>query len=126
MPPARREARPRRLVLVVTLTVRRGKLAMFRAFERKAAAVMARHGGAIERSVVVAAAGPGDHLRELHIVTFPDQAALAAYRNDAALQAVAHLREASVVDTQVLVGEDGPDYRVRGATSTRARQSPRS
>ena len=126
MRPARREARPPRLVLVVILTVRRAKLAAFRAFERKAAAVMARHGGAIERSVVVGAAGPGGHLREVHIVTFPDQAALAAYRNDAALRAVAHLREASVVETQVLVGEDGPDYGVHGTTPTRARRSPRT
>jgi hypothetical protein len=111
---------------VVTLTVRRAQLAAFRAFERRAAAVMARHGGAIERSVVVAAARPGGHLRELHVVTFPNQAALAAYRSDAALQAVAHLREASVVKTQVLVGEDGPDYRVRGAIPARIRRSPRS
>jgi hypothetical protein len=45
-----------------------------------------------------------------HVVTFPDEAAYHAYRADARLAALAHLRTASVVHTEVLAGEDGPRY----------------
>lgn len=98
------------MTLVVILTVRREAAEAFAAHEREAARVMARHGGAIERTVVV----PGDDpavFREVHVVTFPDDAALTAYRADPAMAAVAHLRAASVIATEVLVGHDGPSDR---------------
>jgi hypothetical protein len=98
------------MTLVVILTVRSEAVERFRAFERRAAAVMARHGGAIERTVVVPPARPGDCLREVHVVTFPGEAAFAAYRSDRELREIAPLRDESVVGTEVLVGEDGPDY----------------
>lgn len=98
------------MTLVVILTVRSEALDMFRAFEAKAAVVMARYGGAIERTVVIPSEGAGDLLKEVHIVTFPDERALSAYQADARLQEVAHLRAASVVRTEVLIGEDGPVY----------------
>jgi len=41
-------------------------------------------------------------------VTFPSAAAFAAYRGDERLRELARLRGASVVHTEVLVGEDGP------------------
>jgi hypothetical protein len=97
------------LTLVVILTVRKDALGTFRAFEHRAAAVMATHGGRIERTVVAAADAP-DLVREVHVVTFPDELAFRAYRGDARLAEVAHLREASVVHTELLVGEDGPHY----------------
>jgi uncharacterized protein (DUF1330 family) len=97
------------MTLVAILTVRKDALGAFRAFEQRAAAVMASHGGRIERTVVAAAAAP-DLVREVHVVTFPDERAFRAYRDDARLAAVAHLREASVVHTELLVGEDGPRY----------------
>lgn len=106
------------MTLVVILTVRREAIDQFRAFERKAAAVMAKHGGAIERTVVVGPANgkpmiesPVDQLTEVHIVTFPSDAALRAYQNDGDLKAIAYLRDQSVVDSTILIGEDGPDYR---------------
>lgn len=49
-------------------------------------------------------------MKEVHIVTFPSEQALSAYRRDTELQQVAQLREASVVKTEILKGEDGPDY----------------
>jgi hypothetical protein len=97
------------MTLVAILTVRMAELAKFRAFERRAARVMASHGGRIERTVVVAPAG-AELIKEIHIVTFPDAAAFQAYRADARLGELARLREESVVDTEVLVGEAGPDY----------------
>ena len=97
------------MTLVVTLAVRLDALDAFRAFERGAAALMARHGGRIERTVTGAADDTGV-LTEVHIVTFPHAEALAAYRADPGLRDIAHLREAAVVRTDILVGEDGPDY----------------
>ena len=98
------------MTLVVTLTVRRDRLDDFRAFERRAAAVMAAHGGRIERTVVGPAEGRPELLVEVHVVTFPDQAAFAAYRADPRLREVAHLRDGSVVQTAMFTGEAGPDY----------------
>ncbi|HEU4533427.1 MAG TPA: DUF1330 domain-containing protein [Polyangiaceae bacterium] len=98
------------MTLVVILTVRRAALEAFRSFERQAAAVMARHGGAIERSVVLTPPEGAETLREVHIVTFPSAEAFAAYREDPALAPLAPLRTASVVNTEVWAGEDGPTY----------------
>ena len=98
------------MTLVVILTVRKEAIDKFRAFEKKAATVMAKYGGAIERTVVVAPAGKEDLLKEIHIVTFPDEQAFLAYRQDEELQDVASLRAESVVHTELMIGQDGPDY----------------
>jgi uncharacterized protein (DUF1330 family) len=97
------------VTIVAILTVRRGELEKFRAFERHAAAVMAAHGGRIERTVVVAGDSP-ELLKEIHVVTFPEERAYRAYQQDPRRAELAHLRAAAVVSTEVLVGEDGPDY----------------
>ena len=98
------------MTLVVILTVRSEAVDKFRIFEQQAARVMAKHGGAIERTVVIAPARPGEVLKEIHIVTFPNAQALGAYREDSDLKQVAHLRDEAVVQTEMFVGEDGPDY----------------
>jgi uncharacterized protein (DUF1330 family) len=98
------------MTLVVILTVRREALEKFRAFERRAAAVMAKHGGAIERTVVITPQNAEDFVKEIHIVTFPDEQAFLAYRQDTDLTAVASLRAESVIHTELMIGEDGPDY----------------
>src|SRR5215475_3977790 len=98
------------MTLVVILTVRREALDKFRTFEQRAAAVMAKYGGAIERTVVINPQNTEDLLKEIHIVTFPDEQALLAYQQDADLKAVASLRVESVVHTELMIGEDGPDY----------------
>ena len=97
------------LTLVAILTVRRDHIAAFHRFEHAAAAIMARHGGAIERSVAVDEPS-AEHYREVHVVTFPDAASFAAYRADPALAALASLREQAIVATELLLGEDSPSY----------------
>ena len=94
------------LVLVATLTIIPGRRDAFEAYERQAAAIMARHGGAIERAVRI----PGDPEREVHVVHFPDAGAFAAYRADPALAALATLRASVIAATEVLVGAPGPRY----------------
>ncbi|MCB9564073.1 MAG: DUF1330 domain-containing protein [Kofleriaceae bacterium] len=100
------------MTVVAILTVRAAEAAGFRAYEREAARVMARHGGRIERTVVAPGGGDDATFREVHVVTFPDAAAFAAYRADPdpALAALAPRRAAAVIATELLVGADGPDY----------------
>jgi uncharacterized protein (DUF1330 family) len=98
-----------RLTLVAILTVRRDRIDAFHRFERSAALVMSRHGGAIERTVAVDDAS-AEHYREVHVVTFPDAASFSAYRVDPALAALADLRQQAIVATDLLVGHDGPTY----------------
>jgi hypothetical protein len=98
------------MTLVVILTVRKDAIETFRSFETHAAAVMATHGGRIERTVVVTLDTPAEVFKEIHIVTFPSEQAYRAYRTDARRGDLTHLREASVVATEVLLGEDGPRY----------------
>ena len=98
------------MTLVVILTVRPAFLEQFRAFERQAAGIMARYGGAIERTVVVPPAAAGALLQEIHLVTFPGPPAFDAYRQDPDLARLAPLRETAIVGTQILIGEEGPAY----------------
>ena len=101
------------MTLVAILTVRKASEDKFRAFESHAAAVMKLHGGRIERTIVVAPDGESDVFKEIHVITFPDMHAFAAYKKDARLGEMAHLRAEAVVNTEVLVGEDGPTYDAR-------------
>lgn len=96
------------MLLLVTLTVRRDELEAFRAFELDAARVMAAHGGRIERALLDDDGGPT--VRELHLVRFPDAAALSAYRDDPRTQAMAPQRARVVVATEVRPVVDGPGY----------------
>lgn len=98
------------MVLVVLITVRAHEIAKFRAYERQAALVMAKHGGELERCIEVPSESGDGTLREVHIVSFPDESAYQAYQVDPDLAPWRSLREASVISTQILKGSEGPDY----------------
>ena len=98
------------MTLVAILTVRKDAIEKFRAFEKHAAGVMKEHGGCIERTIVVAPEGLPDVIKEIHVLTFPDAEAFARYRNDKRLAELAHLRDESVIHTELLAGDDGPSY----------------
>ncbi len=98
------------MTLVAILTVRKSAADTFRAYEKRAAAVMARHGGRIERTVVVGGDSATELFKEIHVVTFPTEEAFAAYRNDERFRELARLRAEAVIHTELLVGEDGPSY----------------
>ena len=104
----------RQVVVLAILTVRKAALESFRAYERHAATVMAAHGGRIERSVVVTADTPPGTLKEIHLLAFPSEQAFRDYRSDSRLSEQRHLREQSVMHTEILIGEDGPDYGADG------------
>jgi uncharacterized protein (DUF1330 family) len=98
------------MILVATLMVRPGAENTFRDYERKAAAIMARHGARIERTVTLDPNGEDQFFREIHVVYFPGAQALDAYREDPDFKALAVLRESCIVATEIRYGENGPDY----------------
>jgi uncharacterized protein (DUF1330 family) len=99
------------MTLVAILTMRRQAEALFRDYETAAAAIMARHGGAIERVVSVSAPADDSTFVEIHLVTFPDAAAFEAYRNDPDLAALGEQRSRAIVATELFNGDDHPPYR---------------
>jgi uncharacterized protein (DUF1330 family) len=96
------------MVLVAILTVRKDAIEEFRAYETQAARIMKEHGGRIER--VIVAADTAETIKEIHVVTFPDDAAFKAYRQSPQLAGLAPLRDASIVGTDIHIGADGPAY----------------
>ncbi|MCC6293257.1 MAG: hypothetical protein IT164_11455 [Bryobacterales bacterium] len=102
-----------RLILVVTLEVRNEAAADFDRFETQAAAILSKRGGRIERVIrLEGSAAPGSFC-EVHLVSFPDEAAFNAYRSDPELLALKNLRERAILSTGIVRGQDVPIY---GAT----------
>jgi uncharacterized protein (DUF1330 family) len=97
------------IVIVATLGVRQEAVEQFRTYERMAARVMRRYGGDIARTVSLPSADPA-LIEELHLVTFPDAEAFAAYQRDPELAEAAPLRAAAIATTRVAIGTPGPDY----------------
>ena len=93
-----------RLVLVVSLWVKEENISAYEKFERRAEALMNNHGGRIER--VVRLERSADEPFEIHIVTFPDEQAFAAYRTDPETIALAPERERVIARTMLLRGHD--------------------
>jgi uncharacterized protein (DUF1330 family) len=98
-----------RVYVVATLTVRQGELSRFEEYERQALAIAAEHGGCLERAVRAEGAAGGGHV-EVHVLSFPDADALAAFRADTRLEALAIVREAVIAKTEVYIGVKGPAY----------------
>jgi len=98
------------VLIVAFLTVRRARVDEFHRFEAAAAKIMARHGGAIERTVLLDDAPDDETFRELHLVRFPDKDAFRAYRTDPELEALAAQRASAIVVTEIWTGTDGPTY----------------
>jgi len=99
------------LILVVSLWLRGDDVGAFEALERDASAVMARHGGRIDRAVRIdRASAPADAPFEIDLVRFPDRAALDAYRADPAVLALASRRDSVIARTVILGGHDEPPH----------------
>ena len=96
--------------MIAILTPHSGSMEVFREYETKAACILARYGGVIERTVVEEASRPGKPIREVHVITFPDLGAFHNYRADPDLASLADMRAASIVHTELLLGHEGPDY----------------
>jgi len=103
-----------RHIRLVSLWVHKGQEAAFDAFEREAARIMARHQGRIDTAVRLTpppGAGPADATPyEVHVVSFPDQAAFDAYTNDPATLALRERRARIISRTVVLAGREAGPY----------------
>ena len=99
-----------RLVLVVTLEVRRSAAAAFHTYETSASSIMATHGGRIERVIEIESDPGADTFREIHIVTFPGTESFDAYRRDPRITNLAPLRHGAIAHTQILRGRDAGLY----------------
>ena len=100
-----------RKILVVSLWLRDGAVAEFEAFERRVAKIQARHGGRVERAI--RATSPQANAAEpfeVHVVSFPDEASLAAYRADPETRALADERAAIIARTVIVEGVDAGGY----------------
>ena len=98
-------------LLVVSLFIHPGQEDAFRRFETAAARIMARHGGRIERVIRPTGSPTGDPLpHEIHLVAFPDDAHIAAYRADPDLAALAPLRQAAIARTIIVAGVEEEAY----------------
>jgi antibiotic biosynthesis monooxygenase (ABM) superfamily enzyme len=103
-----------RYVRVVHLWIHKGQEAAFEAFEREAARIMAAHKGRIDSAVRLApppGAPPNDATPyELHIVSFPDEAAFQAYSNDPATLALREKRSKIIARTVLMAGREAGPY----------------
>lgn len=109
--PGSLDAHVGRYWLVVHLWVRPGQEAAFLAFERRASAVMAQYGGRIEQAVRIrTASAMDDPPSEIHLVSFPDAAAFAAYRHDAATKQLAEARAQVIGRTVLFAGVAGENF----------------
>ena len=101
-----------RKVLVVSLWLREGvAAAALESFEARVAKIQARYGGRIERAIRTSpsAAVPSAPF-EVHVVSFPDDASLAAYRADPEIRALAEQRASLIARTEIVEGVDVPVY----------------
>ena len=95
---------------VVSLWIRPGSTAEFEAYERKAARIMQKYGGSIEKVIRIGQEGWSENPFEIHVVSFPDQEKFTAYRADPEVSSMASEREAVILKTIVVTGTRGPSY----------------
>lgn len=95
-----------RLILVVTLEVRKDAAVAFAQFETQAAAILSRWDGRIERVIRLDEGARGETFREVHVVSFPDGDAFDGYRRDPELAALKSLRDGAIVNTEIARGRD--------------------
>lgn len=101
-----------RIILLVSVWLHEDRdVEGFAAFEGKIAAIQARYGGRIERSVRLTESGESENPFEVHVVSFPDQESLAAYRADDDIKALAAERERLIAKTVFLEGRDIEPYK---------------
>ena len=98
------------VMVVATVTIRPDAYETFRAFERLAVGIMARYGGKVERVIVADRREQGGKLKEVHVVSFPDEDRMMAYLSDEELDGHIHLREASALHTELIIGVDATEY----------------
>ena len=103
------------LEVVVSLWIHPGRVTEFEGYERKAARIMQRYGGVMQKVVRVSHADPSSNGQpfEVHVLGFSSVEAFRSYRADSELAGLAAERSAAISRTEVLLGEAGPTYEPR-------------
>lgn len=96
------------VIYLVLIWLHPGQSTALRDYERRAAAVMRRHGGAIERVLQPLGAGDDDAPDEVHLLAFDSAAGFAAFRADPALAELLALRDAAVSAARIYPLRDAP------------------
>ena len=99
-----------RYTLIASIWLKNGDVERFEAFERAAALVMGKHGGRIERAIRIGRSNVADAPFEVHVTSFPDAAAYAAYQDDPDLRELAASRAAIIARMVVHAGSELPPY----------------
>jgi uncharacterized protein (DUF1330 family) len=103
------------LEVVVSLWIHPGRAAEFEVYEHKAARIMQRYGGVVQKVVRIGNAVPSSKEQpfEVHVLGFPSLDAFHSYRADPELAGLAAERSAAILRTDILLGEAGPTYEAR-------------
>jgi uncharacterized protein (DUF1330 family) len=88
------------VTLCVLLTPHAGREADLVAYEDRVLPMLERHGGHMLHRVRRADGGNDPY--EVHLIDFPDDAAVAAYLEDPERLALSDLRDAAIVATQII------------------------
>lgn len=97
-------------LFIASIWIDPDQIQQFEAFESRAAELMRRYGGAIERVVRLWPTAPPTAPFEIHIVSFPDTDAFERYRADADVRALAAWRERVITRTELHRCLDVPPY----------------
>jgi uncharacterized protein (DUF1330 family) len=99
-----------KITMVVALFVNPDRHAEFESFEARAAEIMSRFGGRIERRIACSGGDDPSVPDEVHIVTFPDEQSHKLYRESPEVQALASLRASAIRKTIVWRGVELPSF----------------
>ncbi|MGZ5008358.1 MAG: DUF1330 domain-containing protein [Methylobacter sp.] len=97
--------------IVATFWVQEGNVVAFEEYERKAARIMKKYGGSIER--VIRFLPHSDKLNqpfEVHLVQFPSHEAFAGYQSDLEYKVLSSERDAAITKVVVHVGQESLAY----------------
>jgi uncharacterized protein (DUF1330 family) len=98
-------ARSQPVVIVVLIHLNPGQESQYRAYEHQANAILTEYGGIIDQTITpYATAGAVATPDEVQIVTFPDQAALAAYQSDPRMMTLRSRRDSAVASAIMILG----------------------
>ena len=98
------------LYIVANVWIEAGRVADFEAYETKAARIMKRYGGQIERTIRPVEGGDANTPFEIHVLRFPDQLQFDAFRADDELKALAPERAAVITRSVAVLGIEAPVY----------------
>lgn len=101
------ERTKRKIIFVVSLWLKSENISDFEAYERRAARLLAKHSGRIERAVRVKEPENNDGKPfEIHFVSFPNEQKFADYLADSETRELVGWRDKIIARTEIFSGYD--------------------